>query len=53
MLNYYDNHNLEQSDVIQLVLPCQNMNDSIVVSDVLGTIKKKHAPLVGKHIKTS
>ena len=40
-------YDLEQSDIIQLVLQCQNLNDSIVVyNDILRKILKKHAPLV-------
>ena len=47
-------YDLEQSDIFQLVLQCQNLNDSIVVYlDILGKILEKHAPLVQKYIKTS
>ena len=47
-------YDLEQSDIVQLVLQCQNLNDSIVVyHDILSKILEKHAPLVQKYIKTS
>ena len=47
-------YDLEQSDIIQLVLQCQSLNDSIVVcNDILSKILEKHAPLVEKYIKTS
>ena len=47
-------YDLEQSDIVQLVLQCQNLNDSIVVyNDILSKIIEKHAPLVQKYIKTS
>ena len=47
-------YDLEQSDVVQLILQCQNLNDSIVVyNDTLSKILEKHAPLVEKYIKTS
>ena len=47
-------HDLEQSDLIQLVLQCQNLNYSIVVyNDILGAILEKHASLVEKYFKTS
>ena len=46
-------YDLEQSDVIQLVLQCQNLNDSSVVyNDILSKILEKDAPLVEKYIKT-
>ena len=47
-------YDLEQSDIIQLVLQCQNLNDSFVVhNDILSKILEKHAPLVEKYTKTS
>ena len=47
-------YDLEQSDVVQLVLQCQNLNDyNVVYNDILSKILKKHAPLVEKYIKTS
>ena len=47
-------NDLEQSDIVQLVLQCQNLNDSIVVyHDILRKILEKHALLVQKYIKTS
>ena len=46
-------YDLEQSDVVQVVSLCQNLNDSIVVyNDILSKILEKHAPLVQKY-KTS
>ena len=37
-------YDLEQSDIVQLVLQCQNLNDSIVVyHDILSKILEKHA----------
>ena len=45
-------YDLEQSDIVHLVLQCQNLNDSIVVC-MLSKILEKHAPLVQKYIKTS
>ena len=48
---------MEQSVIIQMVLQCQNLNDSIVVyNDILSKIFEKHAPLIKKkklYIKTS
>ena len=42
---------MEQSVIIQLVLQCQNLNDSIVVyNDILSKIFEKHAPLIEKKI---
>ena len=47
-------YDLEQSDIVQLILQCQNFNDSIVVyNDILSKILEKHAPLVEKYIQTS
>ena len=47
-------YDLEQSGIVQLVLQCQNLNNSIVVyHDILSKIIEKHAPLVQKYIKTS
>ena len=47
-------YDMEQSDIIQLVLQCQNLNDSIVVyNNLLSKILGKHTPLVEKYIKTS
>ena len=47
-------YDLEQSDIIQLILQCQNLNDFIVVyNDVLSKILEKHALPVQKYIKTS
>ena len=47
-------YDLEQSDLIQLVLQCLYLNDSIVVcNNIFDTILEKNAPLVEKYIKTS
>ena len=44
---------MEQSDLFQLVLQCQNLNVFFVVyNDILGTILEKHAMVVEKYIKT-
>ena len=47
-------YDLQQPGLYQLVLQCQNLNDSIVVfNDILQAILEKQAPLVEKYIKTS